>query len=242
MSLKSKEPGRKNPRGDFLQIDTTNILFICGGAYSGLERIINKRMDTASIGFGAQMKKELDDYKVQGKYFDNAIPKDLVEYGMIPEFIGRFPVIVSTKGLDVENLVDILTKPKNSLMKQYKYLFAMNNVDFHVTDDGLKEVAKTAFQRGTGARGLRSITENVLMETMFVTPSLPYVHTVYLDAAGVRGDKKPILLTDPELTVAKFEELRKKGEDHVEGTMPVDITIQGNDETETDGESEEEVA
>jgi ATP-dependent Clp protease ATP-binding subunit ClpX len=107
-----------------LQIDTSNILFICGGAYAGLERIINRRMDTASIGFGAQMKKELDDYKVQGKYFDNAIPKDLVEYGMIPEFIGRFPVIVSTKGLDVTNLVDILTKPKNSLMKQYKYLFA----------------------------------------------------------------------------------------------------------------------
>lgn len=199
-------------------------------------------MDTASIGFGAQMKKELDDYKVQGKYFDNAIPKDLVEYGMIPEFIGRFPVIVSTKGLDVENLVDILTKPKNSLMKQYKYLFAMNNVDFHVTDDGLKEVARTAFQRGTGARGLRSITENVLMETMFVTPSLPDVHTVYLDADGVRGDKKPMLLTDPKMTVAKFEELRKKGEEQVEGAMPVDITTQGNDGTETDGESEEDVA
>ena len=167
-------------------------------------------MDTASIGFGAQMKKELDDYKVQGKYFDNAIPKDLVEYGMIPEFIGRFPVIVSTKGLDVENLVDILTKPKNSLMKQYKYLFAMNNVDFHVTDDGLKEVARTAFQRGTGARGLRSITENVLMETMFVTPSLPDVHTVYLDADGVRGDKKPMLLTDPISIQVNSVNIRKR--------------------------------
>lgn len=237
-----KEPGRKNPRGDFLQIDTTNILFICGGAYAGLERIINKRMDTASIGFGAQMKKELDDYKVQGKYFDNAIPKDLVEYGMIPEFIGRFPVIVSTKGLDVENLVDILTKPKNSLMKQYQYLFAMSNINFHVTDDGLEEVAKTAFQRGTGARGLRSITENVLMETMFVTPSLQNVHTVYLDSAGVRGDKKPILLTDPQMTIAKFEALRKSGVVDVDGAVHVDINTQGNDDVETDGESEEAVA
>lgn len=235
-----KEPGRKNPRGDFLQIDTSNILFICGGAYAGLERIINRRMDTASIGFGAQMKKELDDYKVQGKYFDNAIPKDLVEFGMIPEFIGRFPVIVSTKGLDVTNLVDILTKPKNSLMKQYKYLFAMNNVNFHVTDDGLEEVAKTAFQRGTGARGLRSITENVLLETMFVTPSLPEVHTVYLDASSVRGEKKPILLTDPDLTVAKYEELRKNGVVEVDGAVPVDINAQAqvNEDGYVDGEEE----
>lgn len=180
-------------------------------------------MDTASIGFGAQMKKELDDHKVQGKYFDNAIPKDLVEYGMIPEFVGRFPVIVSTKGLDVENLIDILTVPKNSLMKQYKYLFAMNNVVFHVTQCGLDEIAKTAFSRGTGARGLRSITENVLMETMFVVPSLPDVHTVYMDAAAVRGEQKPILLKDPEMTIEKYESLVNQGESEVDGAIPVHI-------------------
>lgn len=191
-------------------------------------------MDSASIGFGAQMKKELDDHKVQGKYFDNAIPKDLVEYGMIPEFVGRFPVIVSTKGLDVSNLVDILTVPKNSLMKQYKFLFAMNDVTFHVTECGLEEIAKTAFSRGTGARGLRSITENVLMETMFVVPSLPDVHTVYLDAAAIRGERKPVLLKDPEMTVEKYEQLVKDcGTQDVEGTMPVHIDYDVETETES---------
>mmetsp|Transcript_12241 Transcript_12241/g.20275 ORF Transcript_12241/g.20275 Transcript_12241/m.20275 type:complete len:712 (+) Transcript_12241:154-2289(+) len=230
-----KEPGRKNPRGDFLQIDTSNILFICGGAFSGLERIINGRMDTASIGFGAQMKKELEDYKVQGMYFDNAIPKDLVEYGMIPEFVGRFPVIVSTKGLDIDNLMDILTVPKNSLMKQYNYLFAMNDIDFYVTECGLEEIAKTAFSRGTGARGLRSITENVLMETMFVVPSLPDVHTVYMDAAAVRGERKPILLKDPKMTVEIYESLVKQGLSEVDGAIPVHIDAEP-DMVETDSE------
>jgi len=229
-----KEPGRKNPRGDFLQIDTSNILFICGGAFAGLERIINRRMDAASIGFGAQMKKELEDHKIQGKYFDNAIPKDLVEYGMIPEFVGRFPVIVSTKGLDVDNLVDILTVPRNSLVKQYKYLFAMNNVDFHVTKCGLDEIAKTAFLRGTGARGLRSITENVLMETMFVVPSIPDVHTVYLDAAAVRGERKPVMLKDPDMTVEKYEALVKQGKSVGDAVVPVDINIDHLDISEAD--------
>ncbi|KAL7479474.1 hypothetical protein ACHAW6_005200 [Cyclotella cf. meneghiniana] len=206
-----KEPGRKNPRGDFIQIDTTNILFISGGAFAGLEQIINKRMDAASIGFGAKMKKNVEDFKVQGKYFDNAIPKDLVAYGMIPEFVGRFPVIVSTKGLDERSLVDILTVPKNSLIKQYTLQFAMNGIRFHATEGALKEVAKMAFSRGSGARGLRSITENMLMETMFVVPSMKDVHTVYLDAEAVRGERKPILLKHPDMTVEKFEELLEKG-------------------------------
>jgi len=231
-----KEPGRKNPRGDFLQIDTTNILFICGGAFAGLERIINRRMDAASIGFGAQMKKELEDQEVLGKYFDNAIPKDLVEYGMIPEFVGRFPVIVSTKGLDVANLIDILTVPKNSLVKQYKYLFAMNNVDFHVTQCGLEEIAKTAFSRATGARGLRSITENVLMETMFVVPSIPDVHTIYVDAAAVRGDRKPIMLKDPDMTVDKYETLMKQGKSAGDAAIPVYIDTEQLDIIDTDDE------
>jgi ATP-dependent Clp protease ATP-binding subunit ClpX len=176
-------------------------------------------MDAASIGFGAQMKQRVDDPKVQGRYFDNAIPKDLVEYGMIPEFVGRFPVIVSTKGLDIEDLVDILTVPKNSIMKQYRRLFAMDDVNFHVTKDGLEEIAKTAFTRGTGARGLRSITDNAIMETMFVVPSLPDVHTVYLDAEAVRGERKPVLLKHPEMTVEKYEELTKGGANAVDGRM-----------------------
>lgn len=207
-----KEPGRKNPRGDFIQIDTTNILFISGGAFAGLEGIINKRMDAASIGFGAKMKKNIEDFKVQGKYFDNAIPKDLVHFGMIPEYVGRFPVIVSTKGLDEDSLVDILTVPKNSLIKQYTFQFAMNGIRFHATECALKEVAKMAFSRGSGARGLRSITENILMETMFVVPSIESVHTVYLDSAAVRGERKPILLKHPDMTAEKFEELLKEGQ------------------------------
>ena len=165
------------------------------------------------------MKQRVDDPKVQGRYFDNAIPKDLVEYGMIPEFVGRFPVIVSTKGLDIEDLVDILTVPKNSIMKQYRRLFAMDDVNFHVTKDGLEEIAKTAFTRGTGARGLRSITDNAIMETMFVVPSLPDVHTVYLDAEAVRGERKPVLLKHPEMTVERYEELTKGGANAVDGTM-----------------------
>jgi ATP-dependent Clp protease ATP-binding subunit ClpX len=180
-------------------------------------------MDAASIGFGAQMKKNVDDAKVQGRYFDNAIPKDLVEYGMIPEFVGRFPVITTTKGLDIENLVDILTQPKNSIMKQYRRLFAMDDVNFHVTEGALEEIAKTAFSRGTGARGLRSITDSVLMETQYVVPSLPKVHTVYLDAPAVIGERKPILLKDPEMTVDKYEALMQQGESEVEGAVHVNI-------------------
>lgn len=220
-----KEPGRKNPRGDFIQIDTTNILFISGGAFAGLEQIINKRMDAASIGFGAKMKKNIEDFKVQGKYFDSAIPKDLVHFGMIPEYVGRFPVIVSTKGLDEKSLVDILTVPKNSLVKQYTFQFAMNGICFHVTECALKEVAKMAFSRGSGARGLRSITENILMETMFVVPSIESVHTVYLDAAAVRGDRKPILLKHPGMTADKFEELLKEGQtwEELEGAELVQL-------------------
>ena len=231
----SKEPGRKNPRGDFLQIDTTNILFICGGAFAGLERIVNRRMDVASIGFGAEMKKEIEDPKIQGRYFDNVIPKDLVDFGMIPEFVGRFPVIVSTKGLDLDNLIDILTVPKNSIMKQYRRLFAIDDVKLHITECGLREIAKIAFSRGTGARGLRSITDQVLMETQYVVPSLSDVHTVYVDAAAVRGERKPILLKDPAMTVERYEALMKSGESKVDGATPVCI----NEEEE---ESYREVA
>lgn len=206
-----------------MQIDTTNILFICGGAFSGLERIVNHRTNAASIGFGAEMKKEVDDPKIQGQCFDDVIPKDLVEYGMIPEFVGRFPVIVSTKGLDLENLVDILTVPRNSIIKQYKRLFSIDDVKFHVTDCGLTEIAKIAFKRGSGARGLRSITDQVLMETQYVVPSMPDVHTIYVDAAAVRGERKPVLFKDPEMTVEKYESLMKNGDVEVDGAMLVVI-------------------
>lgn len=226
-----KEPGRKNPRGDFLQIDTTNILFICGGAFAGLERIVNHRTNAASIGFGAEMKREIEDPEIQGQCFDDVIPKDLVEFGMIPEFVGRFPVIVATKGLDLDNLVDILTVPRNSIIKQYRRLFAIDDVKFHITDCGLKEIAKTAFKRGTGARGLRSITDQVLMETQYVVPSLSDVHTIYLDAAAVRGEAKPILLKKPEMTVDKYESM-KNDRNELDGVMSVHI----DDDDESDSE------
>jgi ATP-dependent Clp protease ATP-binding subunit ClpX len=225
--------GRKNPRGDFLAIDTTNILFICGGAFSGLEKIINRRLDKASIGFGANMKKNLDDHDVQGNYFDKATPKDLVEYGMIPEFVGRFPIIEATKGLSEANLVDILTTPKNALIKQYKVLFSEDNngIQFFCTPCALQEIAKIAFTRGTGARGLRSITESILMETMYVVPSLPDVHTVYLDAPAVRGERKPILLKHPGMTVEKYEEMKKNG---LEVNLDDDQVYQRSDEQENE--------
>ena len=190
-----------------------------------MEKIINRRMDAASIGFGAKMKKNVDDFHVQGMYFDNAQPKDLVTFGMIPEFVGRFPVIVSTKGLTEKSLIDILTVPKNSLIKQYTFQFAMNGIRFHATEGALKEIAKMAFGRGSGARGLRSITENMLMETMFVVPSIKNVHTVYLDAEAVLGQRKPILLKHPDMTVEKFEELLEKGQtwEEVDGAEPVQL-------------------
>lgn len=206
-----------------MQIDTSNILFICGGAFSGLERIINRRVDAASIGFGAQMKRNVEDSRVQGHYFDKAIPKDLVEYGMIPEFVGRFPVIVSTKGLDTDDLVDILTVPRNSIMKQYRRLFAMDDVNFHVTESGLEEIAKMAFARGTGARGLRSITDAILMETQYIVPSLPDVHTVYVDDKAVQGERKPMLLKDPDMSVEKFESMVEGGETEIDGAISVNI-------------------
>jgi ATP-dependent Clp protease ATP-binding subunit ClpX len=235
-----KEPGRKNPRGDFLQIDTSNILFICGGAFAGLERIVNHRTNAASIGFGAEMKREVSDPKIQGQCFDDVIPKDLVEFGMIPEFIGRFPVIVSTKGLDLDNLCDILTEPKNSIIKQYRRLFAIDDVKFHITDYGLKEIAKTAFKRGTGARGLRSITEQLLMETQYIVPSLENVHTVYLDAKAVRGEQPPMLLMDPDITIEKYEAMIANAEDaNIEGVVPVNINHQ---EIDTTPEEDEEAA
>ena len=195
---------------------------------------MNHRTNAASIGFGAEMKKKIEDPKVQGRCFDNVIPKDLVEFGMIPEFIGRFPVIVSTKGLDLDNLVDILTVPRNSIIKQYKRLFSIDDVKFHVTDCALEEIAKTAFSRGTGARGLRSITDNVLMETQYVVPSLSDVHTVYVDAAAVRGERKPILLKDG-MTVEKYEALAEDGGSQVSGAIPVYIE---EDDEEMDDSAE----
>eukprot|EP00520_Triparma_pacifica_P003784 CAMPEP_0118648834 /NCGR_PEP_ID=MMETSP0785-20121206/9376_1 /TAXON_ID=91992 /ORGANISM="Bolidomonas pacifica, Strain CCMP 1866" /LENGTH=479 /DNA_ID=CAMNT_0006541071 /DNA_START=459 /DNA_END=1898 /DNA_ORIENTATION=+ len=189
-----KEGGRKNPRGDFINIDTTDILFICSGAFSGLEQIVNNRLEKASIGFGAKLRKDLKDQKTMSNFFEKTVPQDLNSYGLIPEFTGRFPVISSTKSLDEDALVQVMTQPKNSLMKQYCYLFSLNGVDFHVTEGGLKEIAKTAHSRGTGARGLRAITEQLLMESFYIAPSDESINCVFLDSNAARGERPPIIL------------------------------------------------
>lgn len=223
LSCFNQDPGRKNPRGEFFQVDTTNILFICGGAFTGLEKIIINRVDSVSIGFEAHMKNEINDHAAVGKALTKVLPSDLIEYGMIAEFVSRFPCTVTTTGLNLESLIEILTVPKNAVVKQFKKNFAMSNVYMHITDCGLKEVATTALKRGTGARGLRSVLGDVLRDAEYVAPSCPDVHTVYVDAAAVRGDRPPLFFFDPELTVAKYEALTKQGITNITGALPVSI-------------------
>ena len=172
--------------------------------------MIQNRSAKGGIGFSADVKGQ-SEQKNFAESLHDLEAEDLVQYGLIPEFVGRFPVIVSTKGLTEKSLVDILTVPKNSLIKQYTFQFAMNGIRFHITECALKEIAQMAFMRGSGARGLRSITENILMETMFVVPSIENAHTVYLDSAAVRGERKPILLKHPDMTAEKFEKLLTEG-------------------------------
>ncbi|RHY35195.1 hypothetical protein DYB32_000348 [Aphanomyces invadans] len=187
--------GRKNPRGEFISIDTTNILFICGGAFAGLEKIVSRRTASSSIGFGARMPNtKLDELDNIGQLLTQSEPQDLVSYGLIPEFVGRFPVVVSTLGLSQDELVRVLTEPKNSLVKQYQALFALNDVEFHVSRCGLEAVADLAVQRNTGARGLRAIFERALVETMFHIPDMPNVNAVYVDSDVIAGRKQPVLI------------------------------------------------
>ena len=161
--------GRKHPQQEFLKIDTTNILFICGGSFDGLEKIIESRIDTKTMGFGAKVesKKDLD----VGKIFSQVQPQDIVKYGLIPELIGRLPIITSLNQLSEEALIDIVTKPKNALLKQYKKLFKMDNVELDINDDALNAIVECAVERKTGARGLRAIMENVMIDAMYEVPS-----------------------------------------------------------------------
>ncbi|TMW61053.1 hypothetical protein Poli38472_014514 [Pythium oligandrum] len=187
--------GRKNPRGEYITIDTTNILFICGGAFAGLEQLVNRRTQRSSIGFGAQMRNtRMTEAAHMGSLMQRADPEDLVAFGMIPEFIGRFPLLVSTTGLTRDELVQVLTEPKNSLVKQYKALFAMSGVEFHATEGALEAVADLALKRNTGARGLRSIFERALIDTMFELPDLTDVNAVYVDEDAILERKKPVLI------------------------------------------------
>jgi ATP-dependent Clp protease ATP-binding subunit ClpX len=184
--------GRKHPQQEFLQVDTTNMLFICGGAFAGLEKIISMRGKGTSIGFSAKMS-DPDDRRT-GEILRNVEPDDLQRFGLIPEFIGRLPVIATLEDLDETALVKILTEPKNALVKQYQRLFDMENVGLSFTEDALKSVAKKAILRKTGARGLRSILEAILLETMFELPTLQGVEEVVINAEVVDGRGSPLMI------------------------------------------------
>jgi ATP-dependent Clp protease ATP-binding subunit ClpX len=182
--------GRKHPQQEFLQVDTTNILFICGGAFAGLEKIIGDRMEGKSIGFGAHVAAP--DERRTGEVLRHTEPEDLLKFGLIPEFVGRLPVIATLEDLDVDALVKILQEPKNALVKQYQKLFDMEDVKLTYTDDALVATAKKAIERKTGARGLRSIMENILLDTMFDLPSMDGVDEVLIDKDVVEGRKEPV--------------------------------------------------
>jgi ATP-dependent Clp protease ATP-binding subunit ClpX len=184
--------GRKHPQQEFLQVDTTNILFICGGAFSGLDKIISRRGKGSAMGFGADVRAE-DDRRI-GDVLAALEPEDLLKFGLIPEFVGRLPVIATLRDLDEDALVIILTKPKNALVKQYQRLFEMENVKLAFTDDALSAIARKAIDRKTGARGLRSILEDVLLDTMFELPGMEGVEEVVVNEEVIEGKAKPLYI------------------------------------------------
>ena len=184
--------GRKHPQQEFLQVDTTNILFICGGAFAGLDRIIAQRGKGSAMGFGADVR-DVDDRGV-GEIFKDLEPEDLLKFGLIPEFVGRLPVLATLEDLDEDALVTILTKPKNALVKQYQRLFELENAKLSFTDDALIAIAKKAIERKTGARGLRSILEDILLDTMFELPGLDDVDEVVVNEEAVTSDANPLMI------------------------------------------------
>ena len=185
--------GRKHPQQEFLQVDTSKILFICGGAFAGLDRVILDRSDKSGIGFGAEVKSEADRGTI-GETLRSVEPEDLVRYGLIPEFVGRLPVVATLSELDNDALIRILTEPKNSLTKQYTKLFEMEGVEVDFREDALRAVAEKATERKTGARGLRSILEAVLLDTMYELPSSESVSKVVIDESAIKGDSEPMLI------------------------------------------------
>ena len=185
--------GRKHPQQEFLQVDTSNILFICGGAFAGLDKVIRDRSEKGGIGFGAEIKSKEED-KAFGDVLVDLETEDLVRYGLIPEFVGRLPVVATLEELDQDALINILTEPKNALTKQYARLFDMEGVELDFREDALRAIAAKAMDRKTGARGLRSILENVLLDTMYDIPSAENVAIVVIDESMVFGDSEPLLV------------------------------------------------
>lgn len=184
--------GRKHPNQEFIQINTKNILFICGGAFDGLEKSILKRINSSAMGFGAEINSK---EKMKKNIFHKVISQDLVKFGIVPELVGRLPIITVLDELDEQALIKILTEPKNALLKQYKKLFDYDNIDLIVEDDALMEIAKKAIAQKTGARGLRSIIEDVLMQPMFEVPSDPDVTGIKITAKSINGEEKPLYIT-----------------------------------------------
>ena len=184
--------GRKHPQQEFLQVDTTNILFICGGAFAGLDKVIAKRGSDTSIGFGAKVKHFQD--QPSGELIKNLEPEDLIKYGMIPEFVGRVPILATLEELDENSLVKILQEPKNSLLKQYKRLFEFENVKLIFKDEAVLEIAKKAINKKTGARGLRSIIEALLLKTMFKLPAMDDIEEVLVNESVVKNNSEPLII------------------------------------------------
>lgn len=189
--------GRKHPQQEFLQVDTSKILFICGGAFAGLDKVIRNRTHKGGIGFSAEVKS-LDDQRPLSESLRTVEPEDLIQYGLIPEFVGRLPVVATLDELDEAALVEILTAPKNALTKQYSRLFDMEGAELEFRDDALRAIARKAMERKTGARGLRSIIENVLLDTMFELPSLDNVSKVVIDESVIAGENAPILIYEDQ--------------------------------------------
>ena len=185
--------GRKHPQQEFLQVNTANILFVCGGAFGGLDKIIRERSEKGGIGFSAEVKNK-DDKKSMSELIRSVEPEDLIKYALIPEFVGRLPVSASLEELDEEQLVKILVEPKNALTKQYSRLFEMEGCEIEFRDDALVLVASKSMERKTGARGLRSILENILLDTMYELPSMDDVVKVVIDEGVIRGDSKPLMI------------------------------------------------
>jgi|TARA_B100001057_G_scaffold205327_1_gene206055 ATP-dependent Clp protease ATP-binding subunit ClpX len=184
--------GRKHPQQEFLQVDTTNILFICGGAFAGLDKIIAQRGKGSAMGFGADVRN--DDERGIGEIFKDLEPEDLLKFGLIPEFVGRLPVLATLEDLDQDALVTILTQPKNALVKQYQRLFELEDTKLNFTDDALNAIAKRAIERKTGARGLRSILEDILLDTMFDLPGLDEVTEVVVNEEAVSSESTPLMI------------------------------------------------
>jgi ATP-dependent Clp protease ATP-binding subunit ClpX len=185
--------GRKHPQQEFLQVDTSNILFICGGAFAGLEKNIRARSEKTGIGFSAEVQSK-DNKRSLNQLLRSVEPEDLIKFGLIPEFIGRLPIIATLQELDEAQLVEILTAPKNALTKQYVHLFEMEGTELEFREEALRAVARKAMERNTGARGLRSILEQILLDTMYDLPSMENVAKVVVDESVIQGESKPIIL------------------------------------------------